>query len=1078
MNWIMMMKQMTLLVLILFGTITAVRGTDDFQDVFNGQDLTGWKGKPDLWRVEEGAIVGETVKGKPIPANTFLVWQGGELGDFEFTAQVRFRGNNSGVQYRSLKHDGQDLVLSGYQFDLHPRQNYYGMLYGEKYADRKIIATRGQKVMIDSAGKKHLAGKVGDGAELTDWAWNEIRIVAAGNRLIHEVNGVTAVDVTDDHPTARPTGLLGLQLHRGAPMRVEFKALKLRRLSKEQGRHVLQQFADTKQAPAAPVEVVETNGIPGLVRNLSVAKGFQVELVYTVPRDKQGSWVSLALDGQGCLLASDQGGMGIYRITPGADANATKVEKVPLDLSGAQGMGWRRDALYLFQSRDGLYRVTDSNGDDQLDRAELLTPLSGQGEHGTHAVFDAENGTHFYAVAGNGTPLPDEQYVSGSRVASWGEDLLLPRQWDARGHARGRMAPGGWISLFDLETEKHEVFCIGFRNQYDAALNAHGDLFTYDADMEWDLGLPWYRPTRICHVVSGGDYGWRSGSGKWPSYYEDSLPPLVEIGPGSPTGVVSGRGAKFPARYQHAIFALDWTYGRILAVHVEPDGAGYKADWETFIAGAPLPVTDAVVASDGHLYVITGGRGAQSALLRVRYTGGESTAPAEPAPLPEAARTRRSLEAFHAVQHPRAVENAWPHLASEDRFLRHAARVAIESQPVSQWAGKVFREPAAQARITGAIALARVGAKQHREPLVRSLLELDVENLPRMQQLGLLRAFALAFERFGRPDDEQRTAVIGKLDPLFPSSDTDLNTELLRLLVYLDAPSAVTKGIALLAGGGEEKIPDWTDLKRLNARYGNALEQLIKNPPPSTRIGYAFILRTATAGWTSELRREYFSFLNQAANAAGGASYPGYLTNIRDEALSFCSDEERRSLATLTGRDFDPLPDFPIHPPKGPGREWSLEDALAVASDRQLRGANFENGRSLFYATQCGACHRFNGLGGGVGPDLTSVPLKFDTRYLIEAIINPSKDISDQYRGSTVVLDDGRVLSGLVVAEDEETLRVYPPDPKSTGVLVKKVDIEAISPSDVSQMPAGLIDGLNPKELRDLIAYIMSGGKR
>lgn len=458
----MMMKQMTLLLLVLFGTLTVVRGNDDFQDVFNGHDLTGWKGKPGLWRVEEGAIVGKTVKGEPIPANTFLVWQGGVLGDFEFTAQVRFRGNNSGVQYRSVKHDGQDLVLSG-----------------------------------------------------------------------------------------------------------------------------------------------------------------------------------------------------------------------------SQGMGWHKGALYLSPSQNGLYRVKDSNGDDQLDRDELLAPLLGQGEHGIHAVFDAEDGTHLYVVAGNGTPLPDKQSVSRSRVASWGEDLLLPRQWDPRGGFRGVMAPGGWISLFDPATQKHEVFCIGFRNQYDVALNTRGDLFTYDSDMEWDLGLLWYRPTRISHVVSGGDYGWRNGSGKWPSYYEDSLPPLVEIGLGSPTGVVSGRGAKFPARYQHAIFALDRTYGRILAVHVEPDGAGYKADWEAFIAGAPLPVTDAVVASDGHLYVITGGRGAQSALLRVRYTGGESTAPAEPAPLPEAARKRRSLEAFHAVQHPRAIETAWPHLASEDRFLRHAARVAIESQPLT-----------------------------------------------------------------------------------------------------------------------------------------------------------------------------------------------------------------------------------------------------------------------------------------------------------------------------------------------------------------------------------------------------------
>ena len=230
-----------------------------------------------------------------------------------------------------------------------------------------------------------------------------------------------------------------------------------------------------------------------------------------------------------------------------------------------------------------------------------------------------------------------------------------------------------------------------FETSMTSPLNAHGDVFTYDADMEWDLGLPWYRPTRICHVVSGGDYGWRSGSGKWKEYYEDSLPPLVNIGPGSPTGVVSGRGAKFPAKYQHAIFALDWTYGRILAIHLTPDGAGYTAEAEDFISGPALPVTDAVVGADGALYFTTGGRGTDSKLIRVVYTGNASHRSSY---VRRQCRTprklRRQLEAFHGVVDSSAVELAWPHLSSNDRFLRHAARVAIESQPVGSWAEKVY----------------------------------------------------------------------------------------------------------------------------------------------------------------------------------------------------------------------------------------------------------------------------------------------------------------------------------------------------------------------------------------------------
>ena len=112
----------------------------------------------------------------------------------------------------------------------------------------------------------------------------------------------------------------------------------------------------------------------------------------------------------------------------------------------------------------------------------------------------------------------------------------------------------------------------GYRNSYDIAFNSEGELFAYDSDMEWDMGMPWYRPTRAVHATSGSDFGWRSGTGKWPTYYVDSLPPMVNIGPGSPVGVTFGYGAKFPAKYQKALFLCDWTFGTIYALHLEPHG--------------------------------------------------------------------------------------------------------------------------------------------------------------------------------------------------------------------------------------------------------------------------------------------------------------------------------------------------------------------------------------------------------------------------------------------------------------------------------------------------------------------------
>lgn len=217
--------------------------------LFNGKDLTGWRGLESFWKVIDGAIVGETTPDHPTKGNTFLVWQGGEVADFDLRCQVRFQGNNSGVQYRSQMIDETAFVVAGYQLDLHPNQQNFGMLYGEKFAKRGIIAQRNQRVSIDAAGKVSVTGSVGDKTMLTDWTWNEARIVAVGNRLIHQINGVTTVDVTDSHPEAKSKGILALQLHAGKPMRVEFRDLKLRHLSAADAQKVLAEVLEDKASP-------------------------------------------------------------------------------------------------------------------------------------------------------------------------------------------------------------------------------------------------------------------------------------------------------------------------------------------------------------------------------------------------------------------------------------------------------------------------------------------------------------------------------------------------------------------------------------------------------------------------------------------------------------------------------------------------------------------------------------------------------------------------------------------------------------------------------------------------------------
>ncbi|MDF1824459.1 MAG: c-type cytochrome [Verrucomicrobiales bacterium] len=789
------------------------------------------------------------------------------------------------------------------------------------------------------------------------------------------------------------------------------------------------------------------------VEDINLVKGFQAELLYSVPKSDQGSWVAMTIDDRERLIVSDQYGA-LYRLKIpafGEVIEAGDVEKIEVDIGGAQGLLYAFDSLYAVLNTAehggrGLYRIRDSDGDDKFDKKELLRKFDDVGgEHGPHAVVLGPDGESIYVVVGNQTPLTA---VDSSRIPQiWGEDLLLERPI-GKGFMKGTLAPGGWVAKTDPDGKSWELISTGFRNQYDIAFNRNGEMFTFDADMEWDINTPWYRPTRINHITSGAEFGWRSGGGKWPAYYPDSLPAIVDIGPGSPTGVSFGYGAGFPEKYQNALFVADWSYGKLYAVHLKPDGSSYEATFEDFMSAQPLPLTDLLVnPNDGAMYISVGGRRVQSGLYRVTYVGEEPTEPAAKLEPGELHQLRTELETYHAVN-PEAVAAAWPHLGHEDRFIRYAARTAVEHQPVSEWQERALTEKEPEAVINAMIALARCGEPDIQEALIDSLNQLKMEELSNRQKLDLSRAYSLAFTRLGEGSTENRKALANSLISDVPFASSALNAEVLQLLVYLEHPKAAAVGIDLLKNA----------------------------PSQEEQMNYAKSLRHLKVGWTIDLRQDFFEWFTRAKAYKGGSSFALFIENMKKTALENTPEDQRLALKETIEAE-PPVEQLFTVEPRSFVQNWKVSDFDDVINVGLEGNRDFMNGRKMFGAGSCFACHRFNQEGGSIGPDLTSVAGKFSPRDLLESIIEPSKEISDQYGQMIFEMKDGSIVMGRIMNLNGDSVKVNTNmmDPNLTANVDRK-RLKSMKDSPVSMMPPGLLNTLSKDDVLDLLAYVLSHG--
>ncbi len=834
-------------------------------------------------------------------------------------------------------------------------------------------------------------------------------------------------------------------------------------------------------APAKKVKAAESEA-----DQLQTLPGFKVEMLLKADPKINGSWISMAKDPKGRLLLGGQRGQAVTRVTI-KDGQVAQQEDMKLPVSETMGMLFAFDSLYVNgfgKNKEGtgvfgLFRLRSTKNDDNYDSVEFLREWEhGAGEHGAHAIVLGPD-KKLYIVCGNFTGVPEDRLAT-SPHRNYQDDLVLPRAEDGNGFGAGKKPPGGYVVRLDENGQNLELFASGQRNTYDIAFNSDGELFGFDSDMEWDWGTPWYRPIRVFHAISGGDTGFREGAGKWPEYYFDSLPATVNIGLGCPTGVVFGSGAKFPAKYQKAFYILDWTYGRLIAAHMEPNGSSYKATWENFLAPkslheiagkTPLNLTDVLIGEDGAMYFTVGGRNTQAILYRVSYEGSESTAAVDlhDAAGSEARALRHQLETFQGKPNAKAVDAAWPQLGHADRFIRYAARIAIETQPVDQWRSRAVTERNPEAALTGLLALARLGGSEAQADVLNSLAKFPMASLDETQQLEKLRVIEVSISRQGKPSAELAKPIIAELDPIFPAKSEHLNRELFQILLALDAPDAVAKTVKRLAAAKTQE----------------------------EQIEYVMHLRTIKTGWTEALRREYFSwwtkdrsniqhpaFVTQWFDDAGrayadGSSFPRFLGNFHGDAKATLNAEEQKSLASVLGAYAPPGPK-PVKKPAKPRavvKEWKMAD-LEPAMDQVSKGRNFQHGKAMFEAAQCLACHRFGNEGGAAGPDMTAVASRFKRHDILESIIEPSKVISDQYKNTTLRLKNGDVFEGRVMEESDDKIVLQPNPLAPEKVTVKKADLKSRALSNLSPMPEGLVNTFTKNEILDLMAYVESAGRQ
>ena len=770
----------------------------------------------------------------------------------------------------------------------------------------------------------------------------------------------------------------------------------------------------------------------------SPLKDFSIERLRSA-RPDEGSWIGLTFDPKGRVIIS-RDDHGLLRLS--LDDLDAAPEHLAKSLKGCRGLAWRGNVLFANErgSRT-LYRLQDTNNDDRFDVIESVMKTPGGGvDHGRNDLTTSPDG-FIYSAHGEGVKMVDPLHTAVPATYEFGKS----------GHPIGG-------HLVRTDGANHwEVVATGLRNPFGIAVNRDGEPFTFDADAESDQGLPWYRPTRITHIVSGADYGWRRGNAKWPAYAADSLPATLDVGKASPTGMTFGYGSAFPPPYRKALFTLDWTYGRVLVVHLHRQGGSYRARAETFLRGRPLNVTDLSFGRDGALYLVTGGRKTQSSLYRISYVGSQPSSRTtqrtsqklQRERYSESARElRRELESLHRPGTKDVIDRVWPRLAHADRWIRHSARIALEHQNTAIWKDRALKEEDPGQALAALLALVRVGPDRVLDDVLRRLKLWKFNELETWQQQSSVRTAAIVDVRQKTKDPERSSAIVELFAAHFPTGTQSIDREL----------------CSLLANHGANAIP--TRALRLFARTADQRDRFL----------YLSILADIRDDWTPSLRDEYFAALKGAQFFQGDQQLARLVRDMEARALSLVPEKHRERYERVLERSVrteTPAVNRSLV------KKWTAADLEPDVVERS-REHDIERGKRTFEEASCSRCHRFGALGRPYGPDLTAVASRFGRRDLLTAILSPSEVIPEQHRMRVLTLRDGTVLTGQLVRNEFRDAIVHiatEPTNLDQTRKVKKDDILTYQSSPTSPMPEGLLDTFTRGEILDLLAFLRSDAK-